>query len=82
MSSFSGNAVYNEGPRRRYPMTLTRAASSLGITIQRLSRYLKYLQVPVIREGYSVLIDADGYKRIKRALQRNEIKRGRKKKTS
>jgi hypothetical protein len=63
-------------------MTLSAAAQELGITVQRLSRYLKYFEVPVTRQGYSVLINRSGYGRVKRALTKQEVKRGRKKKTS
>lgn len=82
MSTLSENSVYNESPHARFPMTLTRASRELGITVQRLSRYLKTLEVPVSRLGYSVLLDSTGYARVKRALARGEIKRGRKKKAS
>lgn len=75
-------ATYNVGTRARFPMNLTTAARELGISINRLRRHLKILQVSVGRQGYSILIDQPGYQRVKKALSRNEVKRGRKKKAS
>lgn len=74
--------VYHESEGARFPLTITAAAKELRVTQQRLSRYLKRLQVPVTRLGYSVLIDARGYARVKKALAQQEIRRGRKKKAS
>lgn len=82
MSSCTANAAYNESTRARFPMTLTSASRELGISIQRLSRHLKILQVPVTRQGYAVMLDQPGFSRIRRALSKNEVRRGRKKKAS
>lgn len=82
MSTLAAESAYNENPRARFPMNLTSASRELGISIQRLSRHLKILQVPVTRHGYAVMIDSIGYARVRRALSKNEVRRGRKKKAS
>lgn len=82
MSTLAGNYAYNECARTRFPMNLTSASRELGISIQRLSRHLKILEVPVTRQGYAVMIDRSGYARVKKALERREVRRGRKKKAS
>jgi hypothetical protein len=82
MSTISADAAYNERTRARFPMNLSTASRSLGVSIQRLSRYLKALEIPVSRHGYAVLIEANSYSRVKRALKINAVKRGRKKKAS
>jgi DNA-binding transcriptional ArsR family regulator len=81
MSSLSAGA-YNVSAGARFPMNLSVASRELGISIQRLSRHLKILQVPVTRSGYAVLLDREGYARVRRALTKNEVRRGRKKKAS
>jgi len=82
MNAFPANYAYTESPACRFPMSLTAASRDLGITVQRLSRTVKLLQVPVSRIGYTILLDRDGFRRIQKALKNNEIKRGRKKKAS
>jgi hypothetical protein len=82
MGPLTANSAYTESRATRFPMSLTSASRDLGITVQRLSRTIKLLQVPVSRIGYTILLDRDGYRRIQKALKNNEIKRGRKKKAS
>ena len=82
MSTLAGNYAYNECERTRFPMNLTAASRELGISIQRLSRHLKILRVPITRHGYSVMINRSAYIRVARALSKNEVRRGRKKKAS
>jgi hypothetical protein len=82
MGNLAGNYAYNVCERARFPMNLTAASRELGISIQRLSRHLKILKVPVTRSGYAVMIDRGAYARVRRALERNEVRRGRKKKAS
>lgn len=82
MGTLAGNYAYNECARTRFPMNLTSASRELGISIQRLSRHLKILKVPVTRQGYSVMIDRQGYARVERALEKKEVRRGRKRKAS
>lgn len=82
MGTLAGNYAYNVCERTRFPMNLTSASRELGISIQRLSRHLKILKVPVTRHGYAVMIDRPGYMRVAQALKKNEVRRGRKKKAS
>ncbi len=82
MGTLAGNYAYNVCERGRFPMNLTAASRELGISIQRLSRHLKILKVPVTRSGYAVMIDRNGFTRVERALENNEVRRGRKKKAS
>ena len=82
MGTIAGNYAYNECERGRFPMNLTAASRELGISIQRLSRHLKILKVPVTRSGYAVMVDRSAYARVRRALERNEVRSGRKKKAS
>lgn len=82
MSNIAGDPVYIERARTRYPMNLSDASRELGVTVQRLSRYLKLLKVPVTRQGYAVLVDSSGIARVRKALKNGEVKRGRKKKAS
>lgn len=63
-------------------MNLTMASRSLGISVQRLTRHLKILKVPVTRHGYAVMLDNEAYARVKKALVKKEVRRGRKKKAS
>lgn len=81
MTTFSAT-VYNERAPARYPKNLSQAAEDLGVSIQRLRRYVRILEIPVTRQGYAVMLDAGSYRRVKKALSRNEVKRGRKKKAS
>lgn len=80
MSTSAVIPAYNERRVSRFPMTLSSAALALNISPQRLSRHIRILQVPVSRAGYSVMIDAEGFARVKRGLKAKEIRRGRKKK--
>lgn len=82
MGTLAGNYAYNVCERGRFPMNLTAASRELGISIQRLSRHLKILEVPVTRQGYAIMIDRSAYARVKRALDKKEVRRGRKKKAS
>jgi hypothetical protein len=81
MDTFSGESGYTLRDPERFPMNLSRAAADLGITIQRLTRIVKTLSIPVTRNGYSLLIDSAGFLSAKRALKEKKIKRGRRPKT-
>ena len=59
--------------------TLQEGAMILGINPQRLSRLLKILKVPVSRQGYTIFLDDEAIKRIRRAVENDEVKPGRKK---
>lgn len=82
MDTFSGDSSgYTLREPERFPMNLSAAAADLGITIQRLTRIVKALSIPVTRHGYSLLIDTTGYATARRALKEKKIKRGRRPKT-
>jgi len=64
----------------RFPFaTLNEGARELGITPQRMSRLLRILEVPVHKRGYMIFLDTPAIKRIKKAIDRQEVKPGRKK---
>ena len=58
--------------------TLAEAATLLKIRKQRMSRLLRILQVPVHKVGTLVLLNQEAYDRIEKAIENNEVKRGRK----
>jgi hypothetical protein len=75
-------SAYNESAPARFPMNLRSASRELGISQQRLSRVIKFLQIPVTRLGYALLLDYDGFVQVKRALRDGVMKPGRKKKAN
>ncbi len=71
---------YTLAEEREFPYTtLNDAAEDLGIGPARLSRFLRVLSVPVHRVGYVILLDDTAISRVRTALKKGEVKRGRKK---
>lgn len=64
-----------------FPLSsLSDAAARLKITINRLSRILRILSIPVYRQGYTIYLDDAAIARVKEALRSREIRPGRRKK--
>lgn len=59
--------------------TLHESAVELSITPQRMSRLLRILKVPVYRQGYTIFLDSKAINRIRRAVEKKEVRPGRKK---
>jgi hypothetical protein len=81
MDNLTADAPYNVRASKRFPMNLTSASKELGISIQKFRRYLKILQIPVERQGYAIMVDRFSFSKVKGALVRKEVRRGRKKKS-
>ena len=58
--------------------TLAEAADYLDIRTARMSRLLRILQIPVHKVGTLVLLNKEAVQRVEKALDENEVRRGRK----
>ena len=74
---------YNVQPAENYPfMSISEGARELGIEPGKMGRYLRILQLPVFEQGHSYVFrkKSNVLRRVKKALDNGEIKRGRKRK--
>ena len=76
------DADYTLHPQRLFPYwTLNEGARRIGITPQRMSRLLRILEIPVHRRGYTIFLDDGAINRVSRAIKKEEVKPGRKRKS-